>query len=414
MSTKPPTTPPATRAKPAALSVVNGGAEAGELKPEPTRAELLLEHYESRTFSGSSVLGALPRPEWLIRGLLLRDSVAAIYGQKGQGKTHYTLGMSLEVARGGEWNGRKLRASPVLYLVGEGSSSFVERLEAWEEHHGTKVPDLFHSAHIEPAPQLIEGDEMKAFSELVLKSFGKYRNGLIVLDTFQTATVGLDEISGRDMTVAIEAIQTLRRATGSTVVIVHHAGKNLERGQRGHSSLGASMETELEISKEATSPNVTAKLVKMRAAADGGERKYRLNYVALKPTQEDIVEAAELGLPAEMRSVPVISEQESASSPFVARHEKILLRMLESFDLPDGLKRTDVERELNLKRSQTGLVLQELLKKDYVTNESPFSGRKSTGAYWLTANGRSVAERVRERNVAALIEQTSSGTQEEF
>ncbi len=174
------------------------------------------------------------------------------------------------------------------------------------------------------------------------------------------------------------------------------------------------METELEISKEATSPNVTAKLVKMRAAADGGERNYRLNYVALEPTQEDLVEAAELGLPAEMRSVPVISEQESSGAPFVARHEKILLKMLESFDLPDGLKRTDVERELNLKRSQAGDVLKELLRSDYVTNESPYSGRKSTGAYWLTAHGRSVGEKARERNVAALIEQTSSGTQEEF
>ena len=400
---------PSGRQTPSALSVVKGGAEVEELKPEKTKVELLLEHYESRTFSGAAVLGAVPRPTWLIRGLLLKNSIAAIYGPKGQGKTHYTLGMTLELARGGEWHGRKLVAAPVLYLVGEGSTSYVERLEAWQEFHKEALPELFHSAPIEPAPQLVEGDEMKAFAENVKRRFGeRARHGLIVLDTFQTATVGLDEISARDMTVAIEALQGLRRATGSTVLPVHHAGKNLERGQRGHSSLGASMETEIEITKEANSPNVTAKLVKMRAAADGGERSYRLNYVQLEPTLDDKAEALVLGLRAEMRSVPVLTESDSADGPLVARNEKLLVTMLESYDLPDGLKRSDVERELNLKKSRAGDVLKELLRKNYITNESPFTKRHSNSGYWLTDLGRSIADGVRLRRAGHLVEQATS------
>jgi len=390
--------------------VITGGAETETLEPDKTKDELLLEHYESRTFSGAAVLGAVPRPEWLIRGLLLKNSIAAIYGQKGQGKTHYTLGMTLELARGGEWNGRKLVAAPVLYLVGEGSTSYVERLEAWQEFYGEALPELFHSAPIEPAPQLVEGNEMKAFAENYKRRFGEMaRHGLIVLDTFQTATVGLDEITGRDMTVAVEGLQGLRRGTGATVLIVHHAGKNLERGQRGHSSLGASMETEIEITKEANSPNVTAKLVKMRAAADGGERSYRLNLVQLEPTLEDKAEALVLGLPAEMRSVPVLTESDSADGPLVPRNEKLLVTMLESYDLADGLKRSDVERELNLRKSRAGDVLKELLRKSYITNESPFTKRHSSSGYWLTDLGRSIAEGVRLRRAGHLVEQATSG-----
>jgi hypothetical protein len=321
--------------------------------------------------------------------------------------------MSLEVARGGEWNGRKLLAAPVLYLVGEGSSSFVERLEAWSEYYHEPIPASFYSAHLEPAPQLTEGDEMRAFAALVKRKFGgTARGGLIVLDTFQAATVGLDEITGRDMTVAVEALQGLRRETGATVLIVHHAGKNLERGQRGHSSLGASMETELEISKDADSPNVKAVLVKMRAAADGKERSYRLDYVQLEPTDEDRAEAAELGMPAEMRSVPVLVETRNADGPLESRNERLLVTMLESYDLADGLKRADVERELNLKRTRAGDVLKDLTQRRYITNESPFTKRTSSSAYWLTDSGRSTAESVLRRRAGAAVEQATSRGEE--
>ena len=405
MTTKPPTTPPAIREKPSALSVVKGGAEVGELAPEPTNVEKLLGYYEGRTFRGGGAIGALPQPRWLIRGLLLADSLAAIYGQKGQGKTHYSMAMALELARGGEWNGQKLRAAPVLYLVGEGSSSFVERLEAWQEFHKQKAPDLFHSAHIEPAPQLVESDEMEAFSELVRRRFSEFaKSGLIALDTFQTATVGLDEISGKEMGEAIESLQTLRRATGSTVVIIHHAGKALDRGQRGHSSLGASMETELEISKAANTLEVKARLVKMRAAPDGAERSYRLNLVALDSTMEDKIEALELGIPAVMRSVPVATESESSTTPLKSRNETLLVAMLTNYDLADGLKRTDVEKEIGLKRSASGDVIKDLKDLGYITNESPFTGRMVASAYWLTSNGRLVAEGVRLREAQSAIE----------
>ena len=168
------------------------------------------------------------------------------------------------------------------------------------------------------------------------------------------------------------------------------------------------METEIEITKEKNSPNVTAKLIKMRAAADGNEREYHLNLVQLEPTLEDKAEALVLGLPAEMRSVPVLTESDSADGPLVPRNEKLLVTMLESYDLADGLKRSDVERELVLKKSQAGTVLKELRDKNYVTNESPTTKRQVKEAYWLTDLGRSIAEGVRLRRAGHLVEQATS------
>lgn len=99
----------------------------------------LVEQYEAKTFRGERVFD-LPRPRYLVPKLILEGSLVAIYGQKGQGKTFYTLALALELARGGEWNGYKLKARPVYYLIGEGSSAVVERLEAWNNSTERNFP----------------------------------------------------------------------------------------------------------------------------------------------------------------------------------------------------------------------------------------------------------------------------------
>lgn len=394
------------RVKPSAASL-EGGATVTTETPEPTRRETLLDSYRSRTFRGSEVIGALPSPRWLVRGWLLADSLAAIYGQKGQGKTHYALAMALEIARGGEWAGRRLRPAPVLYLVGEGSSSAVERLEAWQKRNASPLPNLFFSTHPEKTPQLTDGDAVAAFCDLVREKFAESqfpRGGVIFLDTFQTTTVGLDEIAGKEMSVAVEALQDLRKDTGSTVVIVHHAGKVIERGQRGHSSLGAAMETEIQVEKKEASLDVSAKLVKMRAAPDGVERSYRLELVTLEPTDEDRLEALEFGTLPDLRTVPVLTETEAAGTPLRSRFEELLVEVLDGFDLPDGLKRSDAEKVLALGKSQAGNVLKEMRERGLLTNLSPHTGRSNASAYWLTDLGRSTALQVREREVRAKVE----------
>jgi hypothetical protein len=118
-------------------------------------------------------------------------------------------------------------------------------------------------------------------------------------------------------------------------------------------------------------------------------------------------------MPAEMRSVPVLVETRNADGPLESRNERLLVTMLEGYDLADGLKRADVERELNLKRTRAGDVLQDLTKRRYITNESPFTKRTSSSAYWLTDLGRSVAESVLRRRAGAAVEQATR-REEEF
>ena len=375
----------------------DGVTEVGETEELlPTKLPLV-DLYESQTYKAERVFD-LPRPRYIVPKLLLENSIATIYGQKGNGKTHYSLALALEIARGGEWNGHTLKPRPVFYLVGEGSSSVVERLEAWKLSNKEDLPENFETGHLQPAPQLLQADQLAGFVELLQRR--KWSSGVVFLDTFQTATVGLDEISGRDMGEAIEALKVIARETNSTVIIVHHAGKVLERGQRGHSSLGASVETEIEVSQDSNSGSIKAKVVKMRTAPDGWETSYKLELVQLPPIANNETEADGDEYLLEWRSVPVLVPAQLPQARYKKQDERVLVNMLEGFDLPDGYKRRDVEKLLNLERSSAGEVLKKLKEGELVTNFSPFTEKKSTSSYWLTTKGRELVEELQAREAS--------------
>lgn len=77
----------------------------------------------------------------------------------------------------------------------------------------------------------------------------------------------------------------IRRATGAHVMLVHHTGKDQSRGARGHSSLRAAIDTEIELSRDDFGL-ITAKLTKQRDGATGGEFAFTLRQVELGRDQD--------------------------------------------------------------------------------------------------------------------------------
>jgi RecA-family ATPase len=50
-----------------------------------------------------------------------------------------------------------------------------------------------------------------------------------------------------DMTSFVRNMDTLRQTTGAHLMVVHHTGKDAARGARGHNSLRAATDTEIEV-----------------------------------------------------------------------------------------------------------------------------------------------------------------------
>jgi hypothetical protein len=72
---------------------------------------------------------------------------------------------------------------------------------------------------------------------------------LIIIDTLARAMGGGDENSGQDMGALIRNVDLIRERTGAHVMLIHHSGKDTSRGARGHSSLRAAADTEIELTR---------------------------------------------------------------------------------------------------------------------------------------------------------------------
>lgn len=180
----------------------------------------------------------------LIDGLLDAGAASVVFGPSNVGKTFVVLDMAHAVATGRPWAGRATTQSGVLYLALEGGGGIRKRFAALQKDHAGAVPtnlilscatiDLCGSQ--ESAQDIV--DAARSLSDGC---------GLIVVDTMARAMNGGDENSAVDVGKFVANIDAIRRATGAHVLVVHHSGKDTAKGARGHSSLRAAVDTEIEI-----------------------------------------------------------------------------------------------------------------------------------------------------------------------
>jgi hypothetical protein len=92
---------------------------------------------------------------------------------------------------------------------------------------------------------------------------------------------GGDENSGKDMTFAVSTIDAVKQATGAHVAIVHHCGKDEAKGARGHSSLRAAVDAEIEVSRPEGERITTVRVTKQRDLERGEAMPFSLKVIEL-------------------------------------------------------------------------------------------------------------------------------------
>ncbi len=190
-------------------------------------------------------LDEMPSIPWLVRVVLPATGIAAIFGPSGCGKSFLTLDLLASVAGGDEWFGCRVKSAPVLYIGLEGESGVAQRVKARRVKHGP-----CHGLRYLLTPLDIRNQfDQIALIEAV-KAAG-VAGGVLCIDTLNRAAPGMDENSSQDMGEVIGAAKTIQAALGGLVLLVHHTGKDSNKGLRGHSSLIAALDCALEVSREA-------------------------------------------------------------------------------------------------------------------------------------------------------------------
>ncbi|HEU4458121.1 MAG TPA: AAA family ATPase [Methylibium sp.] len=220
-----------------------------------------------------SELAARPASRWHVKGVVPRGELVVVYGASGSGKSFVVWDLSAAVARGIGWRGRKVARGRVVYVVAEGSGGFAKRVEAYARHHRLPDLDAVGVELIVAAPNLLTDADP---NELI-REIG--RADVIVLDTWAQVTPGSDENAGKDMGAALGRCKRIHEATGATILLVHHAGKDAAKGARGWSGLKAAADAELEVVRDPKGRRL--RLSKSKDGEDGLEWGFGLEVVHL-------------------------------------------------------------------------------------------------------------------------------------
>ena len=189
----------------------------------------------------------------LIKGLLDEAAMSVVYAPSNVGKSFLMLDLAFHIATGQPWRGHQIKKpGAVLYLAAEGGHGFVNRVVALKRHYGladdADIPLAVLSCPVDLLDPRADRDAVIDLIDMVAMEFGQPVS-LLVLDTLSRIMAGGDENGPKDMTAVVANIDAIRSRSSVHTAIVHHAGKDIAKGARGHSSLRAATDTELELTR---------------------------------------------------------------------------------------------------------------------------------------------------------------------
>jgi hypothetical protein len=213
----------------------------------------------------------MPVADWRVKKIFPKRGIGAIYGPSASGKSFLTLDLACAIAEGIDWFGYKTSACPVTYVVLEGEAGLTARAKAWESAKGKRLPNAFGV--------IAQPFRLTDLSNLTELMAAIPKNGVVFLDTLNRAAPTSDENSSKEMGEILEAVKNLQLATGGLVVLVHHTGKDVSRGMRGHSSLFAALDGAIEVHRNDEKRSWS--VAKSKDADDGGVVHFRLKHHVL-------------------------------------------------------------------------------------------------------------------------------------
>lgn len=212
---------------------------------------------------------------WIVKGLIPKTGLAALYGPSSSGKSFLLLDMALTIATGEAfWFGRRIYAVPITYVCLEGELGFGKRVKAWFTYTNKALPKSIR--FITQPFNLLTDDVNELFQAI---AFAGHTGGMIILDTLNRAAPGADENSPVDMGKIISSASKLQRLTGGVALLAHHTGKDETKKMRGHTSLPAALDGAIEVMKTGTGRQWT--VAKSKDDKDGDTYPFKLEIVPL-------------------------------------------------------------------------------------------------------------------------------------
>lgn len=226
-------------------------------------------------------------PSWIVKGIIPKAEIVTLYGESGSGKTFAVTDLAMAIARGlGDWRGNRVKQGRVVYIAAEGGGGFRKRLTAYAIHHGVDLAEIPFGV-IHAAPNFLQKADALDVARAIVATGGA---DVIVVDTFAQVTPGANENAAEDMGKALSHCKGLHRATGGTIILVHHSGKDASKGSRGWSGIKAAVDAEIEVLR--TPGGRMLRVGKQKDGEDGLELGFELQVVPVGMDEDgDVIDS---------------------------------------------------------------------------------------------------------------------------
>lgn len=297
-------------------------------------------------------LKALKPARYLVKGFVPEGGFVGVYGPSGHKKSFAVVDLLASVATGRPWHDCDVIKGVVLYIVGEGQRGVAKRLMAWEQERCALT-----GFYVLPAAPTLPDDLAPLFASIDAMPT---KPTTIAIDTLARSFKG-NENAAEDMSDWIRAAAAIQSRYACTLIFVHHTGKDLDKKDRGHSSLRAAADTMISVRKSGER-GVTVAVDKQK---DDDELTIELRAVSVRvgtdpETNEPITS---LVLVKEDDATPRAGQTEPNTQTALTANQQLVLDLIQTAG-PIGFTRLALGTHLNrgtLKRAlneltQRGLV----------------------------------------------------------
>ena len=191
--------------------------------------------------------------EWLVESIIPKKAFVALYAPPASWKSFIALDLAEAIATGRDWMGYKIpKKGAVLFISGEGYGGMGARVSACKIQNqspdGANLYIIRAQLNLRSSPEDFT-ELLNAINDLIAEIGEPIE--LIILDTLMRMAGGeFNESSSEDMGGFITQTGKLQEIFECALLVIHHTGKDISKGLRGHSSLLGGCDTVLEIQRQ--------------------------------------------------------------------------------------------------------------------------------------------------------------------
>ncbi len=185
-----------------------------------------------------------------IEGLVRSRELAMIVGGSNSGKSTLVIDLIQRAVRGMDWQGLQTSALGIFVCCAEAPEAFEATEQAWLRRHQLPASDrIFYMEH---SFDLDLRNQVETFIAHVREQESLYgiKFDLIVFDTLADFLGGAEENSNSDLRSVNDALRRIADELDVAIILIHHFGKDEDRGPRGGTALNAKLDARFDVKSE--------------------------------------------------------------------------------------------------------------------------------------------------------------------